>query len=123
MGGEIVQMVVVAFACAAIGYGALHFAAKLPTARLGSKSEWRNRIMPECRELLLAGDQSDYFKMGHCMGLVEGLALGVGRQSNALKVTPPFCVPPTATIGQMVRVVVQYIDQRPERSSESSLAL
>jgi hypothetical protein len=41
MGGEIVQMVVVAFACAAIGCGALHFASKLPTPRLGSKSQWR----------------------------------------------------------------------------------
>jgi hypothetical protein len=39
MGAEIVLMVVVAFACAAIGYGALHFAAaKLPTPRLGGKS-------------------------------------------------------------------------------------
>jgi hypothetical protein len=41
MDGEIILMVVVALACAAIGYGALHFAAKLPAARLGSKSEWR----------------------------------------------------------------------------------
>jgi hypothetical protein len=41
MGAEIVLMVVVALACAAIGYGALYFAAKLPTPRLGSKSEWR----------------------------------------------------------------------------------
>jgi hypothetical protein len=39
MGEEIVLMVVVAFACAAIGYGALHFAAKLPTPRLGGKSD------------------------------------------------------------------------------------
>jgi hypothetical protein len=29
MGGEILLMMVVAFACAAIGYGAIHFAAKL----------------------------------------------------------------------------------------------
>jgi hypothetical protein len=41
MGGEIVLMVAVAFACAAIGYGAVHFAAKLPTPRLGAKSAWR----------------------------------------------------------------------------------
>jgi len=41
MDGEILLMVVVAFACAAIGYGAVHFAAKLPTPRLGGKSEWR----------------------------------------------------------------------------------
>jgi hypothetical protein len=41
MGAEIVLMVVVAFACAAIGFGALHFASKLPAPRLGGKSEWR----------------------------------------------------------------------------------
>jgi hypothetical protein len=41
MGAEILLMVVVAFACAAIGYGALHLASKLPTPRLGTKSEWR----------------------------------------------------------------------------------
>jgi hypothetical protein len=40
MGGEILLMVVVAFACAAIGYGAVHFASKLPTPRLGGKSEF-----------------------------------------------------------------------------------
>jgi hypothetical protein len=33
MGEEIVLMVVIAFACAVIGFGALHFAAKLPTPR------------------------------------------------------------------------------------------
>jgi hypothetical protein len=37
MGGEIVLMVVVAFACAVIGFGALHLASKLPTPRLGAK--------------------------------------------------------------------------------------
>jgi hypothetical protein len=31
MGAEILLMMVVAFACAAIGYGAIHFAAKLPS--------------------------------------------------------------------------------------------
>jgi hypothetical protein len=41
MGAEILLMVVVAFACAAIGYGAIHFAAKLPESPLGGKSEWR----------------------------------------------------------------------------------
>jgi hypothetical protein len=41
MGVEIVLMVVVAFACAVIGYGAVHFASKLPEPRLGGKSEWR----------------------------------------------------------------------------------
>jgi hypothetical protein len=37
MDGEILLMVVVAFACAAIGYGAVHFASK---PRLGGKSEF-----------------------------------------------------------------------------------
>jgi hypothetical protein len=32
MGAEILLMLVVAFACAAIGYGAIHFAAKMPSA-------------------------------------------------------------------------------------------
>jgi hypothetical protein len=41
MGAEVLLMVVVAFACAVIGCGALHFAAKLPEPRLGGKSEWR----------------------------------------------------------------------------------
>jgi hypothetical protein len=41
MGAEILLMMVVAFTCAAIGCGALHFAAKMPTPRLGGKSEWR----------------------------------------------------------------------------------
>jgi Rap1a immunity proteins len=45
------------------------------------------------------------------------------RGLYALKVTPPFCVPPTATIGQMVRVVVKYIDQRPERLHEQFTVL
>jgi hypothetical protein len=41
MGAEILLMVVVAFTCAVIGCGALHFAAKLPQPGLGDKSEWR----------------------------------------------------------------------------------
>jgi hypothetical protein len=38
---ENVLMAIVAFACAAIGCGAIHFAAKLPKPPLGGKSEWR----------------------------------------------------------------------------------
>ena len=76
-----------------------------------------NHIMPGCR------DQSGYFNKGYCMGLIEGLARGVIRQSIALKVTPPFCPPPAATNGQFIAVVVKYIDQRPERMHEAFTTL
>jgi hypothetical protein len=41
MGAEIILMVVIAFACAAIGYGAIHFASKLPTPRSAANRSGR----------------------------------------------------------------------------------
>jgi hypothetical protein len=49
----------------------------------------------------------DPFGQGYCIGLLEGLDYE-GVQ----------CRPPEVTLGQLVRVVVQYIDGRPARLHE-----
>jgi hypothetical protein len=47
---------------------------------------------------------------GECVAIIRGLV-----DAAYLQPPSPFCVPDDATNGQMVRVVVNYIDRHPEK--------
>jgi hypothetical protein len=68
-----------------------------------------NAITPGCR-LFIANDPKEPFLQGYCAGLVDGL-----RQRGR---TIEHCSPREVTLGQAVRVVVQYIDNHPTRLRE-----
>jgi hypothetical protein len=52
------------------------------------------------------------FNTGECMGFIKGvLATTHGHLSTAR-----YCIPAEALMGQIMRVVVQYVDARPARS-------
>ena len=72
-----------------------------------------NFVMKGCR--LFASDQPSTGSVseGVCSGLLGGLAYA----------DPTICIPPRVTHYQTARVVVQYIDQRPNRTHESFLKL
>jgi hypothetical protein len=52
--------------------------------------------------------QAHPFGQGYCVGLLEGLDYDTVQ-----------CRPREVTLGQLVRVVLTYIDSRPERMHES----
>jgi hypothetical protein len=54
------------------------------------------------------------FEIGRCMGMVDALDVISGRV---------FCPPEKSTSGQRVRVVVSYIEARPEKMHEDFRAL
>jgi hypothetical protein len=68
-----------------------------------------NYIIATCRNFVLKNYSSRPFLQGVCVGTVDTLRNTV----------PGACVPITVTAGQAVRVVVKYIDARPERQHES----
>jgi hypothetical protein len=74
--------------------------------------ESANYWMPYCHRAA-TGDfyQGDAFLNGYCAGLVNGLGV-MGRSLGA-------CVPDGVTPRQALRVVIQYIDQRPARTNEN----
>lgn len=65
-------------------------------------------IMPGCRQFLVSNTQF-HFLEGNCNGIVETLEF----------MSPDLCVPPGSTLGEAVRIVVQYIDARPIRQQEN----
>lgn len=78
----------------------------------GENIDSANYIMPGCRAFI-AKNQDDPFKKGLCIGILETLA---GTTSDV-------CHPAGTTVGQTIRVVVKYIDDRPARLNESFRAL
>ena len=78
-----------------------------------------NAIMPGCRFFLEEPRQEprpnitpfqEGFKEGECLGFILGVDAGA-----RLAATPkPWCIPEAASNGQIVRVVVNYIDRHPE---------
>jgi hypothetical protein len=75
-----------------------------------------NSRVPGCHGFL--DNAGPLFPAGQCDGLVEGIVIGIEMRSMELKAPLPFCIPKAATNSQMVRVVVQYIEQRPQRMHE-----
>jgi len=73
-----------------------------------------NYLMPACRNwITFAGDRQGIDE-ALCAGIISGLAYTV-------KFLPPdssSCTPQGVTTGEMVRVVVAYIERRPERMHE-----
>ena len=67
-----------------------------------------NYIMQGCRSSA-ADNNTDLFLAGLCSGLTSGVVYMRGLQ---------VCEPAGVTHSQEVRVVVQYIDARPERAHE-----
>jgi hypothetical protein len=76
-----------------------------------------NYVMPGCRSLINTHkDGAELFKKGLCSGLIVG-ATAVGH------VTKVLCAPNEATVIQLTRVVVQFIDARPKRHHEDFMVL
>jgi hypothetical protein len=73
-----------------------------------------NALVPSCRAFADENSRSQtQFDDGFCGGVVVGLAYA----------DPTICVPKGLAYRQSVRVVVQYIDQRPSRMHEPFIEL
>ncbi|WP_369412695.1 Rap1a/Tai family immunity protein [Neoroseomonas alba] len=66
--------------------------------------------MTGCRDFIARRPVNAYAQ-GLCAGKVETVASLVA------------CFPPEATVGQMIRVVARYIDERPARLHENFIVL
>lgn len=95
----------IALVAAIIVIGEAAFAAEVGTA---------DAMMPACR--MAVGmqpngptNQFTYQNSGICIGIVDGLSFQ----------SPGICTPSGVTIAQGIRVVIKYIDDRPERLNEN----
>ena len=71
-----------------------------------------NQFMPACREYV--ADTNKYpFGQGSCVGMVVGVT----------RAHPMICRPAGVSNVQLVRVVIQYVDQRPARHHEDFMEL
>ena len=77
-----------------------------------------NHLLPACKEFLEAKDKppslTSAFERGICVGTVETFSLLV-------RILPPplnSCPPNGVTTGQEVRVIIAYIEARPQRMHE-----
>ena len=68
-----------------------------------------NAVMPGCRDAINSIMREPYLN-GLCVGIVRAMY----HSDSVLG----FCVPDRSTVGQAVRVIVAYVDQRPERMHE-----
>ena len=71
-----------------------------------------NYVAAGCRDFIARRPDSPYAQ-GLCAGKVEAIAV----------FATGICYPAEVTVGQMIRVVVRYIDERPARLHENFLIL
>ena len=111
LGGGLAKKTNLLCAIAALALvGASQVSAIFTTAAFGQghvNINTANYVMPGCRSFLARSKNEDPFLQGRCFGLVDGIALGLAK-----------CLPTDITLFQVMRVVVQYIDNQPARLHE-----
>jgi Rap1a immunity proteins len=65
-----------------------------------------NYFLPGCRALIASDGDTNQRRAVYCLAFVDGLAFPASSR---------FCVPANVTLGQVVRVVVKYVETLPER--------
>jgi hypothetical protein len=70
-----------------------------------------NYLLPACRASVDTNYKHDLFIQGACAGMITGIR-------DMLHHSKVICSPDKATNGQAIRVVIQYIEARPERMHE-----
>lgn len=75
--------------------------------------------LPACRDFLKGYLQKNPFRQGQCAGIIEAL--------NELAAFMPSgteaCTPDGVTVGQVVTVVVRWLDDHPQRWNERFISL
>jgi hypothetical protein len=112
MEGPMTTARLVAMTCLLIAVGATR-------AHGQSDTTSANAIMPGCQAFLspqLNDSPVSLFKQGQCSGYVSGVL-------NIANVLGGVCSPSEVTIGQAIRVVIQFINARPARMHEGFASL
>jgi hypothetical protein len=76
-----------------------------------------NALLPSCKNLLVDRARGG-FDAGWGQGLCMGMIVTVGYFARSLPEHLRSCRPDKVTQGQMVRVVISYVEARPERMHE-----
>jgi hypothetical protein len=81
--------------------------------------ETGNDILEACTEAMKSGNEpQDHWKSGFCWGYINGLTAMEDFAQFLIKqdkfASFPFCFQREMTYGQMVRVVVSYLEEHPE---------
>jgi hypothetical protein len=89
----------------------------LTPASVADDDHTANTLLPACKRYLASFDGNvisvnNWFGMGRCIGILEGL-----------NYIPLHCAPDGVMNPQVVRVVVKYIEEQPERWHEDSESL
>jgi hypothetical protein len=80
-----------------------------------------NEVMKGCRAVVAQTNpetEAGWFLRGICMGIVSALAGYSAAFERAARGTTGVCLPEGVSVNQQVRVVVAYIDARPNRLHE-----
>ena len=80
-----------------------------------------NYVVPACKSFLAreVATTDNAFEQGRCAGMLRGLRYLAGDTPNNLR----SCIPKGVTIGQLVRLVLAYVERRPQRMHEDFLDL
>jgi hypothetical protein len=82
-----------------------------------------NYILPGCRHVApmasgYVGSADLNFKAGICVGQVSAIAVAAPLLREDI-----WCIPDSVTRGQMVQVVIRWIEERPNRMQEPFVTL
>jgi hypothetical protein len=72
-----------------------------------------NELLQNCSEVLKEDHNTNFASMGLCLGYLHGMR-DMQRLNTIIPDLPPLCFPKGVTLEQTRRVVVKYLQGRPE---------
>jgi hypothetical protein len=103
----------------AIAFGLLAAVLAVEGAEAQTDTESANHLLPGCQMYLREqGVVRSPFEVAMCLGLIDGLTFVTETFARFLPASISSCPPRGVTKQQQVRVVVAYIERRPERMHE-----
>lgn len=85
-----------------------------------------NQLMNECTPTLRkidGGEADNYYEMGHCLGLTQGVRQAMMIQNEGLPAEHKTCFRDGMTNGQGVRIVMKYLQDHPAELQDPAAEL
>src|SRR5258708_7305329 len=91
--------------------------------RRQSLDESGNAFLSLCEDAGDSSSKQSHFQEGECFGYADGVDDGIRMTFDAVNRPKPYCLSDEVTHGQMMRVLVKFIKDHPEKAHHQTRVL
>ncbi len=94
-----------------------------PQEQSQSVDESGNAFLSLCEDSADSASKQSHLQQGECFGYVDGVDDGIRIAYDIMSQPKPYCLPDGVTHGQMMRVLIKFIKDHPEKAHSQTRVL